>query len=426
MTLPSVEQKAEQNSVPTWHQAELSAVLRLRQFDTGYAHERVWEEIVTDGAELLDAPMVTRWQLPIVAGKVVNKAGEPLQDIWERGRQAKRQHAQQDQRFWYDYKRAGYEADEQVRFDDDIVPSFIYNTQITFSPYAQDQEQLYGTDYIDKLTHYKRERKYGLIRILYQVEPEVAEVVSISIENSHQLSALRTVAETLGYTLPEDITYTDVLAHHIPLYVQPDNRLEFERKIVNIYDAKLSEQIGGEYKQGRPKYKLGPESYQFVLANQDILAVYNHEIEKLARNEQLVGYELLQAVRLVRRAYMAELYERYEQHDATKPLLVRSAEATDYDVVYQQMHEAAYRVGQRGIRLIGCGTTLDPIEFLTTMSDDDFKQVLTTAEQKYEFNQKMYCVVCQAPPAKDAKKKMCGPCGICRPCDSQLKRQGAA
>jgi len=417
-TIQSVE-----TIINPWEQAELTAVLRLRQLDTPQARERIIDEIVTDGAELLDAPMTTRWSFHIQGGRMVTEEGEHVRDMWERGRRAKQKRAMHDTRFWDDYRRAHYETFEQIEFEDEVIPSFVHNTQITFTPYAQDQEDKFGADFIDKETHYKRDRKYGLIRILYQTSPDTAEVVSISVENSHKLEAFYAVAEALGHTIPEGTSPTDMLGQHIKTFVRPDERLAFECRLLNIFDGTLSEVMGGEYKQGRPKHTLGAEAYSFVIANQDILAVYTQEIDKLAADKQLVGEALLKATRRIRRLYMAALYERHQQHDQSLPVMVRTLEGQDYHVIQQHMLEAGYRIGQRGIRLIGCGTALDldPMEMLENMSEDEFKQVLTSKEEKYDFDQKMFCVACQSPPKKDEKKKMCGPCGICEACDRKLK-----
>lgn len=46
-------------------------------------------------------------------------------------------------------------------------------------------------------------------------------------------------------------------------------------------------------------------------------------------------------------------------------------------------------------------------------------------KEKYSFNKKMFCVVCQAPPKHSEKPKWCGPCGICRTCDSKLTAKTA-
>jgi hypothetical protein len=47
----------------------------------------------------------------------------------------------------------------------------------------------------------------------------------------------------------------------------------------------------------------------------------------------------------------------------------------------------------------------------------------TNESSYYKFDKKMFCVVCQAPPKEKAAKKLCGPCGICKGCDSKLKRK---
>jgi len=406
--------------VKPWEQAELTAVLRLRHNPSPESKEQSLDEIVSDGAELLDAPMITRFDFAIQNGKTVNKDGEPLQAGWARGTAAKRQRAMRDSRFWLDYQRSCHEENEQISFDEEVVPSFVHNTQITFSPYPQDQEDAYGHNYIDELTYYKRDRKYGLMRIIYQTAPDRAEVVSISVENSHHLAAYHAVAESLGHNAPPDLSPTDWLGEQIQTFVAPEERLEFERSLIKIFDQSLSEQLGGEYHQGRPRL-ASVEAYTFVLANKDILAVYEHEMDKLAASE-LAGLELLKATRRVRRSYLASLYKRYQRHDHNLPYVVREADASRHDLTYAEMQSDARAVANAGILLKGACTVLENEDALENMSENDFKQaLLSNRESSYKFDTEMYCVVCQAPPKPNDKKKMCGPCGICQPCDKDLR-----
>ena len=48
----------------------------------------------------------------------------------------------------------------------------------------------------------------------------------------------------------------------------------------------------------------------------------------------------------------------------------------------------------------------------------------TDEKESYGFDSFQYCVVCQAPPDKNEKKKMCGPCGLCRTCDKNAGGKG--
>ncbi len=408
-------------TVLPWQQTELTAVLRARQLQTAESGERLIDEIVTDGAELIDAPMISRRQLQIHNGKVVTNEGEYVSEMWERGKQVSKKRAMRDSRFWLEHKRNCYEADEQAEFENEILPSALFNTLVTFSPYAKDQEKTFGVEFIDKHTHYKRDRKYGLARILYQTSPTTAEVVSISVENSDQLGAFHAVAESLGVNIPSDTSHTDMLGHRIKAFVPKGDRLYFERQLIKVFDNTLSVQLGGEYKQGRPKYKIGIEATSFVVANQDILAVYAHEIEKIVNTKELVGEDLLRAVRRIKRCYLSKLHERYQEQDKSLPVLVRTAEGIDYEATYQDMQASGRRLVQLGARLIGCGTSYDSLDELENMTEDEFKQLLKNKEEKYEFDKEMHCLLCQAPPGKDEKKKMCGPCGICRMCDRKLK-----
>ena len=80
----------------------------------------------------------------------------------------------------------------------------------------------------------------------------------------------------------------------------------------------------------------------------------------------------------------------------------------------------------------GCAADMGDIfgsEDSTKQLEKDAKDAFGPAddeEEPYGFDEKMYCVVCQAPPKADEAKKMCGPCGICEGCDKKIRAKSAA
>lgn len=418
---------AHTETIAPWEQSELTAVLRLRHDPSPENHERLLDECASDGAELLDAPMITRYQFKIVNGKTVDKENEPLTNMWSRGTTVKQKRALQDSRYWLDYERAKHEENEQIEFDEQIIPSFVYNTQVTFTPYPQDMENAHGRRFIETNTYYKPDRKFGLIRILYQTSPDTVELVSISVENSHYLVALAAVANSLGHKMPEGLSPTDWLGQHIKTYVSPEQRFEFEGQLIAAYDHSLSAELGGNFYQGRPK-EASIEAYAFVLANQDLLGVYMKEMSEVAASG-LEGSQLLRAVRGIRRPYLIALHRRHQQGKDI-PIVVRQYNQNSHSAVRIEMNDASRWAVKNKFVPKGACTVLDneqdADESLLSMSENEFKQMLLSeTDKRYEFDQEMYCVVCQAPPKPEDKKKKCGPCGICQPCDKELRSKEA-
>lgn len=419
--------EAEAREIAYWEQSEVTAVLRYRHLGTAEAGERIVDEIVADGAEFLDAPMTKRLEFQINQdGHMITDEGERSRDIWQRGLRAEKKHAMRDPRFWPVYYRSRHELEEQIEFEDEIIPSSVYNMLLTFTPYAQDMEDAHGPEFMDTRTTFNRDRKYGLMRFLYQTGSDTAEVASISIENSHHLEAFRNVAAGYGLEIPEDVTPTEMLGYRLRGCVEPKERFDLEQRLVREFDQELTRLIGGEFKQGRPKGKATIEAHSFVVANQDILAVYAEEMKRLANTSGLNGKPLRDQVRIYRYSYLAKLHERYQNHDATRPLLVRQVNSeTEYQETYDDMMDAGRRAAELGRRILGCGTALDPDTILANMTQDQFEQALNTPETRYHFNKKMFCLVCQSPPKTQEPAKLCGPCGICRKCDTKLQKKAA-
>ncbi len=82
--------------------------------------------------------------------------------------------------------------------------------------------------------------------------------------------------------------------------------------------------------------------------------------------------------------------------------------------MYNNTNEAALQ----GRTMPGCAGG----ESFLKQSSEEVKSSIFKGE-KYSFNKKMYCVVCQPSPKQEEKPKMCGPCGLCRTCD---KKAGGA
>jgi hypothetical protein len=75
----------------------------------------------------------------------------------------------------------------------------------------------------------------------------------------------------------------------------------------------------------------------------------------------------------------------------------------------------------------GCGGSIGMKSFEEMTLEEAYSAIFgasSSSTEKYSFNKKMYCVVCQAPPKEKASKKDCGPCGLCRTCDKKAGGKG--
>lgn len=92
-----------------------------------------------------------------------------------------------------------------------------------------------------------------------------------------------------------------------------------------------------------------------------------------------------------------------------------------------QQEASNFQIAMANLKVGGaCSGTIE--DMFGQDKTDSLKSSLESlfGEQEYDFDQEMYCVACQAPPKMGAKKKMCGPCGICEPCDVKLRAKEAS
>jgi len=58
---------------------------------------------------------------------------------------------------------------------------------------------------------------------------------------------------------------------------------------------------------------------------------------------------------------------------------------------------------------------------------NSYGELVSAGEESYGFDDDGFCIVCQAPPTAEEIKanatKKCGPCGICRPCDTKIRKK---
>ncbi len=106
------------------------------------------------------------------------------------------------------------------------------------------------------------------------------------------------------------------------------------------------------------------------------------------------------------------------------------------DMSWQQRLHMMTGVNQQiatsGVKSIGSGCSLEIENMFASVLEEASAEKLgqtgkeAVGEEKYDFDKEMHCVVCQAPPKEEEPKKMCGPCGICKTCDTKLRRKTKA
>lgn len=210
-----------------------------------------------------------------------------------------------------------------------------------------------------------------------------------------------------------------------------DSELDIEG-MLRVYDGTLRKRHGGTFYAGSTAYEKHQNVWRQILAQKDLIQYYLDGLETLARSQP---------------ASREQLEQQTKQHIIGSWLLFKDRFAgrlpggdhwpgasMSFDYLQQTATHRLRNFAEQGQFMEGCGTAMsllaigglngDPMN----MAMEDARDAVfgKSSETKYSFDQHMYCVVCQAPPpTKTAPKKMCGPCGICRGCDTQIKSKKA-
>lgn len=208
------------------------------------------------------------------------------------------------------------------------------------------------------------------------------------------------------------------------------------KTMVRTYDGALSKVYSGNFYAGRRQAEIDENAWREIIQHKDLVEYFLNGIEALAARD-ISRAQLEQQSKRHTYGVWAALKRRLGAAQAR----VERKLAQPGAINEQQRAQLAREVGRaysqaqaRQEMLIGCGGAIGPAKDnpLDISGKDAFNSIFgdqldgaTKSESSYKFDKHMYCVVCQAPPSETEKsagaKKMCGPCGICKGCDTKIK-----
>jgi hypothetical protein len=199
--------------------------------------------------------------------------------------------------------------------------------------------------------------------------------------------------------------------------------------ITRVYDGTLVKQYGGHFYAGRRQAEVNENIWNQVLEQQDLIGYYLHKLEQLA-GQDISREQLEYQTKKERYGFWAALSARFENKTDAGSVQVVNYDSANLGQMIRLEHESRQALQsfvREGRMLIGCGgaTLLQgEKDIMDANTEDVFSAIFgsdTSKGEAYNFDKKMHCVVCQAPPAPKAGKKWCGPCGICKLCDVKIQ-----
>ncbi len=282
------------------------------------------------------------------------------------------------------------------------------NTMVVLSDFPE--ELMNSTDNVGG---YNVSRKQTMLRIISKQEDGIS-VASRTLDGSYRV-ALEEIYASLEQPKPKR---GELLGQRIHLDLNELEQAILIDKIVSTYDSTLHELTGVSYSAGMPLVDLDTRinTYDFVRQQNDLVNIAVRQV--LSGDLSVSPY-----------AIVAAMTERYENIVTTRIFDTGTIISGDIAIrefaLMQEIHGAGRRASIDKKVFNGCGSTLVPDEFsVEDQLETSGYGNKTDKETKYDFNKKMYCVDCQAPPKEKEAKKWCGPCGLCRGCDKKYGGKG--
>jgi len=356
---------------------------------------RLVDNTVTWLAEVLNGSMRTSFEFTYDGEHLYSQNGEVLGPIFTRAIKEAENITQNKPNLAFELRRRLIEGDEHsdmLRMARGELP----NTMVVVSDFPMEL-----TNTTEDIGGYNTARKQTMLRVITQDRNGKLQISSQSLDGSDRQS-LEAIYGFLGF-VPSD---GELLGQRINVELGKNEQDMLIDKLVDVYDKSMTSRFGGSYYAGI--YKGKPDNtYDFVIKQQDLLDIF---IKSYSSNmDAKLLYNLA-----------ATMKQRFENQAIIVP---REGLPTEQFAVLE-MHRAGETARVNGQVFSGCGMSIGLPDASNT--DNELFGLgygnKTSSETEYSFNKYMYCVVCQSPPQEDEPKKMCGPCGICRSCDTKLKK----
>jgi hypothetical protein len=360
-------------------------------------NKRDYDDITTMFAEMVNGRMRTSFEYHFDGQELYARDGSPMLPEFVNGLERADEIADELPNLAFEVRRRRSEIDEyhdMLKMARGQLP----NTMVVvsdFPPELMDSTQNVGG--------YNTERKQAMLRVLTW-DGQRLQMYSQSLDGSHR-SALEAIYAGFGQT-PQD---GELLGQRIHADLPPVEQALIIDKLTCQYDRQMQSMFGGSWHAGRPETS-GFNTYDFVREQHDII--------QAAMVQQRLGQ--LDLVGLA-----ATLDERFMANQYMQPEGIIIRYNTPFHDLNAEITQATARARLMGKVFSACGITVGG-EGNNNLVDELAQAGYgnkASESSYYKFDKKMFCVVCQAPPKEKAAKKLCGPCGICKGCDSKLKRK---
>jgi hypothetical protein len=281
---------------------------------------------------------------------------------------------------------------------------------VWFSAYAYDAEEKYGKKFMQECG-LQADRKMGFIYLASAQEDGSIVLQSQTVDRS------------------DDEAFASVLQK-----AEDEPRANMD-EFVDAYDQVLENKFGGNFYAGRRDAEIQENAWEEIRENEDLVIYNMEELESIAR--QNVSEETIE--RMTKR-HIYGVWALFKKR--LEGLAVPTFDFNNFSAqpsIRAQVQVAFMEFASAGKVMAACGGSLEAekneLTILNASVEEVYAQIFNSTMELftsafgsmdyYSFDVLMFCDGCQAPPTdeelEDDKRKWCGECGYCEPCDAKLR-----
>lgn len=279
------------------------------------------------------------------------------------------------------------------------------------SPYPQEEAARFGKKFITD-RGFNAERKLGFIYRAFANTDGSVTLESQTVDNSDE-DAFKAVEEAAQYDTDADM-----------------------ETLLRTYDGILVQKHGGWFRAGRRNARPHENAWNELLKYPGLIKHFVRRIEEIAASDQprAVLRRDIQHLKIgVWKTFKELIYGDLRQPNPSQAQMAAVAlggsNYQQYELYNNLVSNSYQQAKEEGDIMIYCGGAARAednegqgnIDMKSTFDNIFGEKTQTSKQESYSFDKRMYCVVCQAPPKKEETKKMCGPCGICKQCDTKIR-----
>jgi hypothetical protein len=367
---------------------------------------RLYDDTTTWLAEALDGPMRAPFEYRFDGRELYGRDGSPLGMVFRNSIDDAYRIVREKPNLAFELRRRHIEYGE---YQDMLAMARGEgpNTMFVISDFPPEL-----MDATENVGGYNITRKQTFLRVIARRTNGSINIWSQTLDGSDR-AGLDAVCRSLGFQPRPG----ELLGQRMRMDVDDAEQEFMTDWLTGAYDRSLQARTGVEHYGGRPG-AARRNTYDFVRAQTDLLAAFRKGLNAgIDKEKLLLGLAESMQSRLDGNAFSSIGVNTVGFGDW---LDSRPADMV-HDAALRELISSSNRAFDAGTTYSGCGLQVGgPPGSEGELQESGYGNK-SDDKTEYKFDKFMFCVGCQAPPEQGAQKQLCGPCGLCKPCDTVAK-----